>query len=404
MKKHLPYIAIVLLCSCVRTGEINPYAGKLFDLNVELVYPKGYEEAAREGVNVDFEEINTSVKYTAQTLEDASVTASLPAGLYRISVSDRLDKSIFNGTIDRAQINGNKNLKLELVYSKAGTLVIKEIYCGGCSKDPEVGNYQSDQYIILHNNDTQVVYLDSLCFGALAPYNSNSTNPWGGIVDYVPVIQALWQFGGSGESFPLAPGEDAVLCLRGAIDHTVQYHLSVNLNKPGYFVCYNNVYFYNTAYHPAPGDQIQNDHILDVVEKVGQANAYTYSINSPATVIFRPEGISIREYVKQEGSIIQIPGSTVDRVVKIPWEWIMDGVEVFNGSTASNSKRLRSDVDAGYVSLSETFKGHSLIRRIDEQASAANGYEVLMDTNNSSEDMYERAKASLYVEKEAGNE
>jgi len=36
-----------------------------------------------------------------------------------------------------------------------------------------------------------------------------------------------------------------------------------DLNKPGYFACYNNVYYWNTMYHPAPGDQISHDHYLD---------------------------------------------------------------------------------------------------------------------------------------------
>lgn len=83
--------------------------------------------------------------------------------------------------------------------------------------------------------------------------------------DFAPIVDCIWQFGGNGTSFPLAPGADAVIAVNGAIDHAAQYPLSVNLNKPGYFACYNNVYYRNTMYHPAPGDQISRDHYLDVV-------------------------------------------------------------------------------------------------------------------------------------------
>ena len=53
-------------------------------------------------------------------------------------------------------------------------------------------------------------------------------------------------------------------------------------------------------------------------------------------------------------------------------------------------------MDAGYVTLSETFKGHTLMRQVDHQATDAGGYEVLLDTNNSNTDLYERETQSLH--------
>jgi hypothetical protein len=80
----------------------------------------------------------------------------------------------------------------------------------------------------------------------------------------------------------------------------------------------------------------------------------------------------------------------------IPVEWVIDGMEAFNGASVSNSKRLSAKVDAGYVSFSEVYKGRTLMRRTDEAASAEKGYEVLMDTNNSTTDFYERETQSLH--------
>ena len=400
MKKILSYILLLpVLVSCINLQDRNPYGPSLFKIEIRLKYPQEFSQAAREGVKVSIEDINRQYAYNLTTDASAAVRAELPLGLYRISVNDRLEQSIFNSSDERLVLEKDMSLELAMNYSKAGSLVIKEIYTGGCPMSPMIGNYQSDKYIMLHNNDNRTVYLDSLCFGTLAPYNSNASNPWGGIQDdFAPIIQAVWQFGGSGYSFPLEPGEDAVLCLNGAVDHTATYPLSVNLNKAEYFVCYNNVYFYNTTYHPAPGDKIRPERILEVVEKVGQANAYAISINSPTVIIFRPEGISMKEFVRSEGAIIAVPGSTNERVVAIPWAWILDGVEVFNGSASSNKKRIRNDVDAGYVYFSETYKGRSLVRRVDEEASATAGYEILSDTNNSTVDFYEREEALLHHE------
>lgn len=407
MKRILLTISILIAAAACKGLADNPYDGKLNTLEVSAVYPEGFEGFVRSGVLVTVEDINLGNRYAVPTDEGGLASFDLVDGLYRVTISDRCGEDIFNGTTDRFPVSGRGTVALgvPLMHSKSGSIVVKEIYCGGCKRLPQEGDYQGDQYVILHNNDVEVQYLDGLCFGTLYPYNSNATNPFlvkdpvtGENVypDYLPIAQAVWKFGGDGSSFPLAPGEDAVLALRGAVDHTVQYPLSVNLNRPGYFVCYNNTYFTNTTYHPAPGDQIAGDHILDVVIKTGRANAYTFSINSPTVLLFRAKDMTIEEFVKLEGSVVQVPGSTSDQVVALPQDWVVDAVEVFNGSSSSNAKRLVPSLDAGYVLLSDSFLGHTLMRKTDEALSASSGYEVLEDTNNSSSDFYERETQSLH--------
>ena len=375
---------ILLAAGCADIRDVNPYEGDI----------------VRSGAEVRVEDMNTGSRYVSQTDTEGISRFSLPNGLYRINLSGKTDKEVFNAAADKIVLSGKDlGVNLNVIVSKAGSVVIKEIYCGGCKKYPQEGDYQADQYIILHNNDYKVQYLDGICFGTLSPYNATGSNPWideSGLPDFIPVIQAVWQFPGDGDDFPLQPGEDAVMCLRGAIDHTVQYPLSVNLNKPDYFVCYNPTYFTNTAYHPAPGNLISQDRYLDVVIKTGQANAYTMSNSSPAVVIFRAEGMTIQEHVLNPDNVIQVPGSNVDRVVKVPFDWVLDAVEVFDGRSAANQKRLVSSLDAGYITLTDVFLGHTLMRSVDEAATAVAGYEILADTNNSLNDFYESEKQSLY--------
>ena len=396
MKRFIYILILVLLtASCTDLRQENPYADDLHTLTVRAEWPS--QEHQKSGLEVRVEEMNIGSRYVSHTDSEGFAIFVIPDGLYRITISGREDANVFNGSADKIVLAGNDlETSLKLSVSKAGSIVIKEIYCGGCKKLPEEGNYQTDQYIILHNNDYTVQYLDSLCFGTLAPYRSTGSNPWGILPDFVPIVQAVWQFPGDGDDFPLQPGEDAVLCLRGAIDHAAQYPLSVNLNKPDYFVCYNPTYFSNTSYHPAPGDLISQDRYLDVVVKTGKANAYAMSIQSPAVVIFRSQGVSIHDFVDVADNITPVPGSSVDNVVKVPYEWILDAVEVFEGSSSNNQKRLQPSVDAGYVMLSDTFLGHSLIRMVDEEATAASGYEILRDSNNSLNDFYESEKQSLH--------
>lgn len=398
MRKLFNLALLILACeACENYQTANPYSSNLKELSIMLQYPEGFESFEKVGVSVRIEDINLNSTYTLKTNFSNTVKFRLPEGLYRIAAQDIEEDDIFNGSIDRLLLSKDSLVTLKLSHSVAGRIVIKEIYCGGCQKFPEPGDYQTDQYVILHNNHTGVQYLDSLCFGCLAPYNSNSNNPYGTTLpDYLPIIQAIWQFPGDGKTFPLQPGEDAVLCLRGAINHKDKYPLSVDLNKTDYFVCYNPTLFTNTNYHPVPGNNIRKERWLDLLVKTGQANAYTFSINSPAVVLFRaPEGMDMRKYLESEGAIEQLPGSNVDRVSRIDPAWVVDAVEVFNGSQTKNSKRVLSTLDAGYITLSGTFMGHTLIRKVDMEQSRIRNYELLVDTNNSSNDFVERETQSL---------
>ena len=407
MKKVIYILtAILALASCVDFKGVNPYEETLNVLTITAVYPEELADEDKAGLNVVVEDMNTGNRYMQVTGSDGTALFDLPNGLYRINVSGKSEIGIFNGAADKVVISGaDLDFSLPMTYSKPGSIVIKELYCGGCKKLPQEGDYQADQYFILHNNHYEVQYLDSLCFGTLSPNNATGANyfvtkdPVTGeniFPDYMPVIQAVWQFPGDGDDFPLQPGEDAVVCVRGAIDHSQQYPLSVNLNKPGYFVCYNVTYFPNPLYHPAPGDQISDSRIIDVVIKTGKANAYTMSISSPTLVIFKAQGMSVQDFVIVEENVIAVPGSSVDRVLKVPYEWVLDAVEVFDGRSTNNEKRLAPSADAGFVTQTDIFMGRSLMRYVDEEASAVSGYEVLADTNNSSNDFYETEKQSLH--------
>ena len=396
--KILSFIAaLVLVAGCMDNGV--PYAPESLNrLTVKAVYPEGI--APRGGATVSVVEVSGITSYTVKTGSDGSVVTEVPNGIYRITVRDRSEDFIFNSTKDKVLVSDKDvSIEMELQQSKAGAIVVKEIYCGGCSKLPKEGTYQSDKYIILHNNSIDTEYLDGLLMGTLSPYNSNAANPWvedGVLPDFLPVIQAVLAIPGKGQDFPLEPGEDAVIALCGAIDHTAEYPLSVNLNRPDVFTLYDPVLFPNATYHPAPGPLVQPQRYLDIIIKTGQANAYTLSLNSPTFILFRaPSGVDIKEFVQLNQNLPQVPGSN-EKVVAIPKEWVVDGVEVFNGGSSGNQKRLPASIDAGAVYLSETYKGRTLMRKADESLSEELGFEVLMDSNNSTEDFYERETQSLH--------
>ena len=120
--------------------------------------------------------------------------------------------------------------------------------------------------------------------------------------------------------------------------------------------------------------------------------------------------------------------SQIQCCVKVPNEWIIDGMEVYAMEKPEDcKKRLTADIDAGYVWLTNKL-GHALYRNVDKEwteslpenagklvynyslgvdastdpsgidaeASMKNGaHIVFQDTNNSTDDFHERQKCSL---------
>lgn len=407
MKKLFCILSCLLIAGCT-SFEGNPYGDSQRSLSVRVAYPEEYASYLREGVAVKLTDRNTSNVYTARTDARGAVDFSVAAGHYRLSVLDRPDPgSVFNGSVEQVDLaRGDMELEVELKFAKPGTILIKEIYSGGCPQDPPaIGSYADDKYIVLHNNSFDTYYLDGLCLGMVAPYNSNANNPWtstdpsGNIVfqDFAAVPDCIWMFPGTGKDYPLEPGEEVVVAYYG-VDHTLTYSQSVNLNRKGYFVLYDMVYYPGNSSHPtpAPGDQIDEAHHMKVLKKTGTNTAVVYVIsnNSPAVVLFRaPDDFDLDAYLADDRQSTIANGSIV--YSKIPWTWIVDGVEVCNFSAATRNKRLHTDVDAGYVGFSAVAQGHSIYRVLDEEATADAGFDRYVDTNNSSNDFYERETQSL---------
>ena len=167
MKRLACILAALTVWACSYEDYRSPWPDGLRRLSVNAVYPAGYAHAVHEGALIRVEDIASGAAYLARTDRRGLAETDVPPGIYRITCSDRTGRDLFNGTADKVVVTAHRIVDLPLSHSTTGTLVIKELYTGGCSKAPEEGTYQSDQYVILHNNDTETEYLDSICFGTL---------------------------------------------------------------------------------------------------------------------------------------------------------------------------------------------------------------------------------------------
>lgn len=316
-------------------------------------------------------------------------------------------------------------------------IIIKEVYNGGCPKDEGTGSFIQDKCIILYNNCPQQAVVNNLCFGFATPYNAEGNNHCydenGQLVydaeGFMPALNGIWYYP---YSLVIEPYSQVVINVHGAIDNTQTYSQSVNYANKDYYCMYDPESGYNnTGYYPTPADVIPTTHYLKTV-KYGQGNAWALSITSPALFIFQPQGVTPIDFAMNadnlwyEPTVAQTP---VYACVKVPNEWIIDAVEVFNTAKKEDcKKRLTADLDVGYVYLTNKL-GHVLYRNVDKEmteslsensgklvygyalgvddstdpsgidaeASIRNGAHIIFqDNNNSSEDFHERQKCSLH--------
>ncbi len=418
MKKIIHIITFAILVSLVfscqnRIDNLldkNPFEGGTKKMNITLTYPEGFEYEKKEGAVIKVLSPSNGVEYKLLTDAQGKASIDLQYGFYRISVSDKGTPisgaiPVFNRSIDQIRlidtVKGDMNISIDLALSYAGQLIIKEIYYRGCTGD-DGKQFQYDKYITLYNNSDEVAYLDSVCFGTVEPYNApTKPTPWSYtndkgqdiISDTIPIIEAIWQFPGTGRSHPIQPGEEVVVAISAAVNHTLLRSQSVNLDVPGYWVCYNQRYT-NANYHPSPGPNLA-DHWLDLLWKEGTANAYPFSAVCPAAVIFRIPEVGAQHYINDPANRSRKPGTTsATEYIMIPSAWVLDGVECFDATT--KYKRLPASIDATYVLLESKGLGETVHRRIDEEATQkAGGRIVYMDTNNSSNDFFVRPSQSI---------
>ena len=137
MRRILVITASALLFLAACTAPVKGWPEPLNTLTVSLLYPDGAGNGA--GGEIGIENVSSKDSYRVSVLGGKAV-ATLPNGIYRISFHERSGGDIFNGSADNIVLAGSdKFVEISLVHSRAGGLVIKELYVGGCSKAPQEG-------------------------------------------------------------------------------------------------------------------------------------------------------------------------------------------------------------------------------------------------------------------------
>lgn len=445
-------VMVALLLNVVSCNDKEEVI-KTFNVSIKLEYPEGH--SPKEDVAVRLKRSNADDVIEGKTNAEGIAKFTVLAGIYEASVSDTryIDglEFIFGGNksniaITDAWEESGETISISLTATKSSQIVIKEVYIGGAPSptfdengnpildekgEPVTTVFLQDPYIILYNNSNAEFSADNVTFGNPFPINSNATNNFiknGELIykneGWMPAAFGIWHFNGN---IRIAPGEQIVVAINSANDHTSTYKNSVNLANPEYYVAYDpESGFNNIRYHPAPSELIPSSHYLKAYRFTGvTSNAWGLTI-SPAFFVFVPQE-PLSSFTSDPNNLVLHGTSSTQTALKVPREWIIDGIDIFTAGNAKNQKRLTSDIDAGYIEFTNKL-GHSLYRNvnkeateaiagnqgkivynyvlgtnnstdpsgIDAEASIKNGARIIyMDTNNSSEDFHQRQKASL---------
>jgi len=369
------------------------------------------EGAAQQGIGVRLTD-SKGMEFVQMTDAQGVATFQVPVGIYQATVSwvgEIVDgwRTIYNGALSNLVVRRNNPLSVTLPLTRAtsSSIIIRELYVGGCQKDDGSGWFYRDKYVIIANNSGQRVTLPGLCLGICTPYNSygiNKNYDESGHLNYenegfVPAASAFWYF--QSDEVVFEPWEQKVIALNGAIDHTLAYSNSVNLAQPQYYCTFDIEHYTSTSAYPSPSEVIPTSHYLKAVRYGDQMeSAWPLSSTSPAMFIFTPPaGMTPLEFGNDASNVWYDEGRALPTFAcrKVPVENILDGIEVFSDAWDENAKRLTGSVDVGYVYMTAR-QGHSLERRIDVAETARQGQTVYQDTNNSTADFVQREHASLF--------
>ncbi len=437
MRKYFVMMMMTVVGLCLTACSDSDDEGiKLVDLTVTISGPSDLS-----GFEVLLTNSTTTSSYTATTDATGNAAFKVTPGVYNATVSSTRYvegyRYVYNGQLSNITLTADKAgfAKIALKEARTSQVVIKELYNGGCTKD-DGKTFQYDKCVMLYNNSAEPAVLSNLCIGIAAPANGHSNNKNYGedgkltyeSEGFTPAWHGIWYFQ---QTLTLAAYSQVVVNICGAIDNTQTVTASVNYANKDYYCMYDPESGYtNTNYYPTPADVIPTSHYLKA-KFYGQGNGWTISVSSPTLFVFQTQGTTPSAFAENASNLWYDGGNegkSVYACLKVPNEWILDGMEVFQTSKVSDSqKRLTSDIDAGYVGLTN-YLGHVLYRNVDQtatealaentgklvynyslgvddstdpskidaEASMANGAHIIFqDTNNSTVDFHERQKCSL---------
>ncbi len=342
-----------------------------------------------QGLEVEFRELGTGKITMGTTDVNGVATVKVVPGNYSITVTGTVENDganyFMNGNIPSVSLvkpispeEAAKSNGLVIRPAKVGSLILSEVYY--CGMAPY---YFRDQTYQIYNNGNEVEYLDGVCFANLTPnmiFEGDALPVWPdeeGLNNYV-YAEYVWKFPGSGQEYPLYPGESVIICQESR-DHRENNPASFD-NSMAEWECWtgnaarNNPDVANMPLYYAAS--------LNTMQWLVSVFGGAYCIFKPDTPFSDAEGQNFYQDFNKANVCTQVKQTT--RYARIQANWILDGVELLSSLTLLSNKRVPGYVDAGAASVGETYCGKVICRKVT--GTRADGTPIFADTNNSTLD------------------
>ena len=338
-------------------------------------------------------------KFTADEYGNVTLNELLP-GQYSINVTAKLNKDemavatgdknsnegSLGGTLSNIKLSIDKEYSLDeltLMVSSSNPIIFKELYYAG-SATPTGMNYRNDCFFTIYNNSIEDVSLKDYYIASMEFFGGFGAGPlWTGeqIGNYKNIYAAaVWKIVGDNENDILKSGEQAIIATMAAPHNK---NKDFNLNSP--------VDLSNANYEAYCKDPQNNytDFPAKNMELFFWPNyGYLWRIS-----VFG-QGMALIKATKEEMATMEqvtLPEAFQDPFendefwicLKVPNKYVVDAVDLLQNSTTTEAKRFSPILDAGAATVADTYKGKSVIRKVQ----SINGDLVIyQDSNNSTED------------------
>ena len=344
------------------------------------------EEADLSSMNsIKATALSETGKTTSVSADNGLAVLKLVAGSYTISVVGSDDVFNYVGSVQCVVTNSNiDSLSVSLVKTKPyGSIVFKEVYSTGVSDF-----YWTDGFYELFNNSDEVQYLDGIILG-IVQCGYGSVSSWadeeGNLPSYYPMGSHTVYFPGSGNEYPINPGQSVVIATR-AINHSARELGETDVESP---VDMSNADW--EIYIPSSTQDTDNPDVPNLEVAYSQFGFdFMPAVAGQALIIARLPKDSVMENFIANNALK--PEGQYRAALCIPNEYVIDAVDIiyYNEDQMINKTILETD-DAGYTYYSGSddewtspmYCGKSLRRKC---SSVKNGRFYLQDTNNSSND------------------
>jgi len=398
MKKNFIYGLLIILMSigCVSCQEDVVVPTSVIEVRTNLAIPIMLDQPPITNLTLTLTNKNTGnvIKY-----EDFHIKQRLriEEGIYRVSIegdikyqtiemgkTDEYQDAKLRGYVESVSVYGEMEKITVDLYLATETqgFVFEEIYFAG-SKTPQGSQYNSDKFFEIYNNSDKVMYAGGLSIGETMFLTTMKHDYSPDIMDEYVAVNAIYTVPGSGNDYPIQPGE-SLLIADVAKNHNEVNPNSFDLSNADFEWFDDDKYGQDVDVPSVPNliKTYSSSETIWSLHNRGFKSYVLFRMDKPAEKFLADNKYDCSYEFVYSGGSINMPSSGY----KVKNTLVLDAVGC---STPSNFEWtvMSPSLDMSYThsgDANDERYGKSVRRKISY--TKPDGRIVLLDTNNSAED------------------